>query len=469
MQQILFEVPFIGLPIYGFGAMLFLAFFLCTWWGIRRAKTIKLSSENIQDLAFVLFITGIIGARLFYVLQYHKQFQFNGVMGTIGEFIRIDRGGIVFYGCLIGGFIGFLGFRRIVLRRLGVSTWALADVIAPLLALGLAIGRIGCYLNGCCWGQVAIPECQPVPLAGPLAHFPLTSALAKDQLVMPGKKDGEPRPQCRAVQTSIGFVVAPQAPFGAGFNPRSVVSAVEPGSEAQLAGLQVGDRITSVNGKPNSILLVFNGPRELVERAVERSSQGGTSEGVKTVKDAGTFGCSRSEAEAGEWQAVVAFDDPAQATAAKARADELKREGPLQVHISDRFLHMAEEMPRGVTSFQLKVDRNGSASEVDFRPRTVTLFPTQIYEFISMILLIVLLLAYQPFRRHEGQLFVLWLICYGIHRFLNESIRIEPTYQLLGIDMGLTASQWISLGIILGGIILEIVLRKIQTPLPKTA
>ena len=469
MQQVLFEIPFLGLPIYGFGAMLFLAFFLCTWWGIKRGKAIKMSSENIQDLAFVTFVTGIIGARLFYVLQYHQQFQFNGVWGTIEEFIRIDRGGIVFYGCLIGGLIGFMGFRQIVLRRLGISTWALADVIAPLLALGLAIGRIGCYLNGCCWGQVAVPECQPVPLAGPLAQFPLASALMKDQLVKPGSREGEPRPQCRAVQTATGFVVAHTIPFGAGFDPRSVVTAVEPGSEAMAAGLKPGDRIAAVNGKPNEILLVFDGPQSLVERAVDKVKDGGRASEVKPIKDVGIFGCSRKEAEAGDWQATVAFDSPAAANAAKQRAEEVRRDGTFYIRITDRYTHQSEEMPRGETHYRLTVERAGTPIDLDFRPRTVTLFPTQIYEFVSMILLIGLLLAYQPFRRHDGQLFVLWLICYGIHRFLNESIRIEPTYSIRGIDLGLTASQWISLGIVLGGIVLEIVLRKTQTPLVKKA
>ena len=60
-------------------------------------------------------------------------------------------------------------------------TARLADAVAPILALGLAVGRIGCYLNGCCWGQVAVEEVAPVPLGG--AHFPLLPAHCRDQLV----------------------------------------------------------------------------------------------------------------------------------------------------------------------------------------------------------------------------------------------------------------------------------------------
>ena len=467
MYQVLFEIPGIGLPIYGFGAMLFTAFFLCTWWGIKRAKAVGLTSENVQDLAFVLFITGIVGARLFYVLQYRHQFRFDGVVGTLVEFVRIDRGGIVFYGCLIGGFFGFMAFRRTVMKRLGVGTWALADVLAPLLALGLAVGRIGCYLNGCCWGQVAVPECQPVPLAGPLAQFPLAGALAKDQLVQPGKRDGEPRPQCRAVQTGTGFVVSPSNPAGPAPDPRSVITALEPGSEAKAAGLAVGDRVTKVNGKPNDILLLIDGDREPVERAVERLKEAGRVEVIKPGMDRGPFGCNAAEAEKGKWLGVVAFDTPVAAAAAKKSADELKKDGAIAATITDRLTALCEDWPRGETRFDLTVERKDGPANVSFVPKTVTLFPTQVYEAVSMVLLIGFLLAYQPFRRHEGQLFVLWLICYGLHRFLNEAIRIEPTYTIGGVDLGLTASQWISLGIILGGVILELVLRRIMPRLAK--
>jgi prolipoprotein diacylglyceryltransferase len=191
----------------------------------------------------------------------------------------------------------------------------------------------------------------------------------------------------------------------------------------------------------------------------------GTVESVKPEKDSGIMSCNRKEAESGEWQAVIVFDKTATANAAKLRVEELRRDGTMFIRVTDRFTLTCEEPPRGQTRMALTVDRATGPVNLDFRPRTVTLFPTQLYETISMLLLIALLLAYQPFRRHEGQLFVLWLICYGIHRFLNEAIRIEPTYKIFGIDVGLTASQWISVGIILGGIVLEMVLRKIQKPL----
>ena len=96
-----------------------------------------------------------------------------------------------------------------------------------------------------------------------------------------------------------------------------------------------------------------------------------------------------------------------------------------------------------------------------FTPRTVTFFPTQLYETVSMVLLILLMLAFQPFRRHDGQVMVLLMLGYACHRFLNEAIRIEPTYSL-----GLTLSQWISIGIVAAAALLEVYLRWSQPKLP---
>jgi phosphatidylglycerol---prolipoprotein diacylglyceryl transferase len=79
-----------------------------------------------------------------------------------------------------------------------------------------------------------------------------------------------------------------------------------------------------------------------------------------------------------------------------------------------------------------------------------------------MLLLTAALVAYQPFRRHDGQLMVAMMCGYSLHRFLNEAIRIEPTYAL-----GLTLSQWISVFIFLAAIGLEIYLRTVQPRLPK--
>ena len=231
MQQVLLNLPFTsgffppdGLPVYGFGAMLFLTFVLTAMlWGPLRAVKVGLPKDRLQDFAILLFITGIAGARVVYMIQYRNQFP-NDLIGLVKSFFQIWNGGIVVYGAVFGGLIGYLFFYRIVLRKFNVSGWKLADAVAPLIAFGMAVGRIGCYLNGCCWGQPVCEECQPVPISATLGEFPLMPAHARDQVILPARADDR-MPQIRGLQTSTGFAIAPRLPLGIG-DPRSLVHAI---------------------------------------------------------------------------------------------------------------------------------------------------------------------------------------------------------------------------------------------------
>src|SRR5262249_29681324 len=145
---------------YGFGVMLFFAFIICTWLASWRAKKEGVSPVILQDLAIWIFIGGIIGARIVYMIQYHQ---------PISQFFLIWQGGLVFYGSAIGGLAGYGLAYYFVLRKQSVSTWKIADIIAPSAAIGLCLGRVGCLLNGCCYGNVACPHCWGLqfPLSAP--------------------------------------------------------------------------------------------------------------------------------------------------------------------------------------------------------------------------------------------------------------------------------------------------------------
>lgn len=454
MQQVLFHIPFTaglvppdGLPVPGFGVMLFLTFVVTAMlWGPARGRKVGMPGDKVQDLAIVFFLAGIAGARLVYMLQYRQQFAGMSPAELVIAFFRIDRGGIVFYGSIFGGFLGYLVFRRLVIKRLGVNEWKLADVVAPLIAVGLAIGRIGCYLNGCCWGQPVCVECQPVPLAPSLGAFPLLPAHAKDQVVRPAT-DLDRLPEIRGLQTSAGFTLGPrEASVGTG-DPRSVVAAVEPGSEAAAAGLKPGDRVIRVNGRANQVVVELSGPDGPVDEAVKKLMAAG---GL----DPGLPGGGNSPV------ARVGFDDPAKYRDAVAKLTDL-RAGGLAVYAQDTLWELARDWPRGRNRLDLTVDRGGTQVDLSFTPRTVPFFPTQLYETVSMVLLIGVLLAFQPYRRHDGQVMVVFMLGYAVHRFLNEAIRIEPTYAL-----NLTLSQWISVGIFAAGLALEAYLRLTRPPLP---
>jgi phosphatidylglycerol:prolipoprotein diacylglycerol transferase len=146
MRQILFTIPiFGGVPIFGYGAMLFLAFLGSTNLAAWRARREKLDPELLYDLALWVFIGGLVGARLFYVVQY-----WGDRIQSVGDIFRIWEGGIVLYGSIMGGTATFFLYRLI--RPFPLRP--LLDVVAPSLALGIALGRLGCFLNGCCYGDL---------------------------------------------------------------------------------------------------------------------------------------------------------------------------------------------------------------------------------------------------------------------------------------------------------------------------
>ncbi len=144
MYRVLFEVPGLGYKLHGFGIMLVLACFGALRISAWRARKERLDPEDVYGLATWLFAGGVIGARAFFVIQHHE------TLRDWTDILRFWQGGIVFYGCIIGGLAGSLMYWA----RHPFPFRPMADAVAPALALGVAVGRIGCFLNGCCFGAV---------------------------------------------------------------------------------------------------------------------------------------------------------------------------------------------------------------------------------------------------------------------------------------------------------------------------
>jgi prolipoprotein diacylglyceryltransferase len=359
MLQVIWRIPILknqfpdGVPIYGFGLMLFFAFILCTWLGGWRAERVGIKKEVIQDLALWIFLGGLLGARITYLLS---EKPIPGPVEFLMKLPRIWDGGIVLYGSVLGGIAGYLGAYLLVLRKQGLSTLKLADVIAPSIAVGLCLGRMGCFLNGCCYGQVACSECAVCPVSFPM------SAPSREYLVDNGS------------QTAAGFTLDPKY-TGAGAR----VGLVDPTSAVARAGLEAGSIIVEVNGHP---------VRDAVDLARLLSGR---------------------EWPRGQWHLKLAY---------------LPKQGAEPVTI-------------------------------DVVPRTLGLYPTQLYEVVSMFLLLLVLLAYEPLRRYPGQLMAVLMVGYGIHRSLNELLRDDPrpvSLELLG-----------SAVLIVGGVMLWLVLSRLAS------
>ncbi len=159
MKSILFKI--FGIPVYAFGAAICIAF-MQSFWLTRRLiaadrrdppfkpgatdEEKKAFLEWIYDLGFGAMVGAVLGARLFHVL-------FEGVwrefLADPMRFVRVWEGGLVWY----GGFIGAFSVCLWMVVRRKVHPWQLGDFIAPGISFGYTIGRIGCFMNGCCYGR----------------------------------------------------------------------------------------------------------------------------------------------------------------------------------------------------------------------------------------------------------------------------------------------------------------------------
>jgi phosphatidylglycerol---prolipoprotein diacylglyceryl transferase len=143
-------MPMASLPIFGYGLMLLIGFLSGLLLAQRRAVREGIKAELLFDMAFWVLVSGIVGARLFYVIQYHEQV-FGGKQGVELLFaaVNLSGGGIVLYGSLLGGAAAFFW----LCWKHQINSLHLADIVMPSVFVGEGFGRIGCLLNGCCYGD----------------------------------------------------------------------------------------------------------------------------------------------------------------------------------------------------------------------------------------------------------------------------------------------------------------------------
>lgn len=149
-----------GRPIYWYGIMMACAFLaaMTHWYFIGRRE--RRPAGFWSDMAFWIMLGGIVGARVGYILGNLAYYVDHPL-----KIVRIDEGGLVFYGGLIGCIVVVI----LLARRQGEPVWSMADFAVSPLPLGHALGRVGCFLNGCCYGS----ECNcglAVHMEGALRH-----------------------------------------------------------------------------------------------------------------------------------------------------------------------------------------------------------------------------------------------------------------------------------------------------------
>lgn len=136
------------LTLYSYGVALAVAFLFFLAYVRRSASACGLDPEILTNTSFAALLGGIVGARILFValdFSYFAQHPF--------EIVMLNRGGLVWYGGFAGGVLAAV--LHLLHRRMNLA--GTLDIFVPPLALAQAIGRIGCFLNGCCYGFEAHP------------------------------------------------------------------------------------------------------------------------------------------------------------------------------------------------------------------------------------------------------------------------------------------------------------------------
>lgn len=141
MRPVLFEI--FGFPIYSYGVMILLAVLIAVWIANRRAEQFGISREFVSNAATWGLLFGVLGARVVFVLQelpYYLQHR--------DELFSLRFAGLTSFGGLLFGFLAI----AVCAKRARVNLLDFMDLAAPAVLVAHAIGRVGCLLNGCCYG-----------------------------------------------------------------------------------------------------------------------------------------------------------------------------------------------------------------------------------------------------------------------------------------------------------------------------
>jgi phosphatidylglycerol:prolipoprotein diacylglycerol transferase len=187
MYPKLFEIPFLHLMVYSYGLMLVVGFLSAVYLIRRLSRNITSNPEHITNAALYSLIAGVVGARLFYVIHYFDQYRDN-----LLSVFAIWKGGLELIGGVllaIAVIVFYMYYHKLPVRQY-------LDILAIALMLALAFGRIGCFLNGCCFGK---PSNLPWAV-----RFPYGSHAYRSQ-IYPNQQRNRPEPQLSLPADFFGY------------------------------------------------------------------------------------------------------------------------------------------------------------------------------------------------------------------------------------------------------------------------
>ena len=434
MRQIIFDFGSLELfgftfplRLYGYGLMLVLGFLLGIFLAQWRARRTGENSEVIVHCSILALIGGIGGARVAYLIENRRLF----AEGPLLEMLNVTSGGLIYFGGVLLATVLVVGYLR--LKHLPIRRYL--DIVAVSLMVGLAFGRAGCTLNGCCFGGGCRAD-WPLAMRFPMFSRPLVKLFGGDN---PYSKGADTASPLYEYQLKRGEVRPDERLC-------SIVQKKRVHPPRYLHGALTSDQLTVMFGDEQAAEKLFNDLAGLDGLISADEWQKGLADGKGFLRG--------SEF----WNEAVLFD--------RSRDGQLnfmevwdylqfRRELLAQRFDADRDGILAGK-ERAETNAYLQEDLIKLAS----RQWSAPVKPAQLLGLFNALILAVLLTAFYRLRRREGQVFALMVILYPITRFILESIRADNPHNLWkGV---LTHNQYSSLAIVVAGVIMMFVLQRLD-------
>ncbi len=409
-------IPERGVPIRGYGTMMLIGVLSGGGLAVWRARRMNIAPQTLIDFLLWGILPGLIGGRVWHVIQYWPMMKRDGWVDTFVSVINVPGGGLVMYGALIGALAGWTFF----IWRHKMPLLRMLDIVAPGMLLGLAFGRIGCFMFGCCFGG---PSDLPWAVQFPAGTLPWESQIEAGLLPVHGltfetnaNAGGCADGNCTINHDHAAHDSADHEADHAHSSEEVVrIRSVTPGSAAEAAGAKPGMQVLGADqyqvlhrqrflqwfvARPvgeTIYLLVMPEPPARWARTVPSSSVESTVE-------------SSAETSTDE------TDLPSLASVADA----------LQPVVLE---WKAEALPQ----------------------KSLPVHPTQLYQSIDAFILCFLILALTPYCHRDGMQLAAALTVYPISRFLLELIRVDEKGQF---GTSLSIGQWTSLVIFVAALCL---------------
>jgi len=168
----------VSIPVQGYGMMILIGFLTGVWMAARRSRLLGIDPKHCLDLSVTGVLVGLLGARILHVLMYWNMFDpfhagsFDS--SRIVDMLKIWEGGLVFFGTLLA----ILPYTYLYCKRAKIPPLPFLDLAIPSVFAGQAFGRVGCFLNGCCYGKASdLPWAVQFPPGSPPFEFHVSERL----------------------------------------------------------------------------------------------------------------------------------------------------------------------------------------------------------------------------------------------------------------------------------------------------